>query len=705
MSPHSSRSRRLALAVLLCGAPLIASGRYPQVSTIPAPPQTRRDDVKETLHGVEVVDPYRWLEDQSSPETRAFIEQQNAYAHGLLDGLPSLPAIRTRLTALSRQDAQWAPLERGGRYFVRRRKAADDLPVLLVRDSLAGPNRVLLDPHPLSADHTTSVTVEDISLNGHLLVYGVRTSGEDETELRARAVETGADLPDRLTRALYRGVSVRPDGRGFYYALQDRASGIRIRYHAMGTPVAQDREIFGEGFGAGDWISASVSENGKHLLLSVSHGWASSEIFLQELDDTSSPPIQPIVRNLDAHVVAAFAGDRLIAQTDWNAPTGRIVEIVPSNPAPEHWRTVVPAGTDSIEAFALTGGRLVVQRLHDVASQLEVFTLDAKSDGSISLPGAGTVRGLSGQWGSDELFFEFDSYTRPPSTFRASVAARTVAPFWTSAIPFESDRYVTRQVWVTSKDGTRVPMFVTHRRDVVLDARAPTLLYGYGGFAVSITPGFSPSAAWWIEQGGIYAVANIRGGSEFGEVWHRAGMLANKQNVFDDFIAAASWLVEHRYTSPQKLAIQGASNGGLLMGAALTQRPDLFRAVLCEFPDLDMIGYWRFPNNNPPALLEYGDASKPDQFTFLLAYSPYQKVMAGTKYPAVLLMTGDADTRVPPLQARKMTARLQAATTSGRPVLLLYDTKAGHAGGRPLSRMIDDESLELAFLAWQLGMP
>jgi prolyl oligopeptidase len=257
---------------------------------------------------------------------------------------------------------------------------------------------------------------------------------------------------------------------------------------------------------------------------------------------------------------------------------------------------------------------------------------------------------------------------------------------------------------VSSKDGTKVPMFVIHRRGLTLAGNTPTLLYGYGGFAVSILPHFSAPAAWWLEQGGVYAVANIRGGSEFGETWHRAGMLANKQNVFDDFIAAASWLIENRYTSSETLALQGASNGGLLVGAALTQRPDLFRAVLCEFPDLDMIGYWRFPNNNPPALLEYGDASKPDQFNFLRAYSPYQHITPGTRYPAVLLMTGDADTRVPPLQARKMTARLQAATASGRPVLLLYDTKAGHAGGRPLSKVIDDESLEMAFLAWQLGM-
>lgn len=691
------------LALALCGASTPgAQQAEPAAPRVPDPPRTRRDDVKETLHGIELIDPYRWLEDQEAPETRAFIDAQNAYAHTLLDPLPSLGAIRKRLTILSRQDIQRAPTERGDRYFTLRREAGDDLPRLFVREQLSAADTVLLDPHPLSADHTTSVTVEDISLDGRLLVYGVRTSGEDETELRARDVVTRKDLPDRLARALYRGVSLRPDGSGFFYARQDRAKGIRIRYHAMGTPVAQDRDVFGEGFGASDWIGATVSENGKHLLLSVSHGWASSEIYVQRLDSQST--IQPIVRGVDAHVFAAFADDRLIAHTDLNAPTGRIVEIDPDHPAPKNWRDIVPAGADAIEAFALVGGRVVVHRLHNVAAQLDVFTLDGTHEGAITLPGLGTVAGFSGRWDRDELFVDFESYTTPLSTLRASVTSRTVAPFWTSTVPFQSDRYETRQVWVASKDGTRVPMFVIHRRGLVPNRHTPTLLYGYGGFAVSLTPQFSTSAAWWLEQGGIYAVANIRGGNEFGEAWHRAGMLANKQNVFDDFIAAAAWLIANGYTSPDALAIRGVSNGGLLVGAALTQRPDLFRAVLCEFPDLDMIGYRRFENNNPPALLEYGDASKPDQFRFLLAYSPYQKVTAGTKYPAVLLMTGDADTRVPPLQARKMTARLQAATTSGRPILLLYDTKAGHAGGRPLTKVVDDQSLEMAFLAWQLGM-
>jgi prolyl oligopeptidase len=663
---------------------------------------TRRDDVKEILHGVTIVDPYRWLEDQQAPETRAWIDAQNKYAHTLLDPLPRRAAIRERLTALSRRDTQWAPTERAGRYFIQKRSASQDLPVLTVRDGLDGREAVLLDPAPLSPDHTTSVEIEDISMDGRILAYGVRTSGEDETELRLRDTRTLQDLPDRLPRALYRGVSLLPDGHGFYYARQDRASGIRIRYHAVGTPIAGDKVVFGDGFGPSDWVGAGVSENGRHLVFTVSHGWAKSDVYVQDLD----PPAEakPIARDLDAHFEAEYAGDRLIVRTDWQAPTGRIVEIDPARPDAAHWRTIVPAGPDAIEGMTLAGGRVLVHTLHEVAAQLDVYALDGKREGSIVLPGPGTVSDLRGRFGSDELFLDFQSYTTPPETLRVPLATRTASVFWVAPTPFEPERYLTRQVWFPSKDGTKVPMFVIYRRGLEPDGRRPTLLYGYGGFAVSLTPAFSAGAAWWLEQGGVYAVANLRGGSEFGEAWHKAGMLQNKQNVFDDFIAAAQWLVANHYTSPERLAIRGASNGGLLMGAALTQRPDLFRAVLCEFPDLDMVGYHRFPNNNPPALLEYGDASKPEEFKYLYAYSPYQRVKDGTAYPAVLFMTGDADTRVPPLQARKMTARVQAATTSGRPVLLLYDTKAGHAGGRPLSKIVEDQSLEMAFLAWQLGM-
>ena len=688
-------------ATLLCFLLTPGGGLRAQVAIL-TPPPTRQDNVREVLHGVAIVDPYRWLEDQASPETRAWIEAQNRYTLGVLDGAPGRGAIRDRLNALSRYDVQGLPLARGGRYFLLKRRVQDDLAILYVRQGRSSPDEVLLDPHPLSPDRTTDVSLEDVSGDGRVLVYGVRRGGEDETELRVREVKTHKDLPDVLPRALYRGVSLKADGSGFYYALQSRETGIRIRYHGLGTSTSHDREVFGGGYEPSAWIGARVSENGRHVLFDVQYGWARNELFVQDL--AAAGAIKPVVTGLDAHFKADFGGDRLIVLTDWQAPNGRIVEVDPRDPAPAHWREIVPSAADAIQSFTLAGGKLVVHYLHDVTSRLALFSLDGKDRGALALPGPGTVSGIEGRWESGEVFFDFTSYTLPRATYRADLAAGAVEPFWRPRVPFDPEAFETRQVWFPSKDGTRVPMFVVHRKGLAVDGQRPTLLYGYGGFNVSITPHWSAFVAWWLEQGGVYAVATLRGGAEFGEAWHRAGMLEKKQNVFDDFVAASEWLIANRYTSASRLAIQGVSNGGLLVAAALTQRPDLYRAVLCGFPDLDMVGYYRFPNNNPPALLEYGDASKPEQFPFLYAYSPYQRVTRGIRYPAVLFTTGDADTRVPPLQARKMTARLQAATTSGWPVLLLYDTKAGHAGGRPIGKIVEDESLELAFLVQQLGM-
>jgi prolyl oligopeptidase len=444
-----------------------------------------------------------------------------------------------------------------------------------------------------------------------------------------------------------------------------------------------------------------VSEDGRYLLFSVQHGWARNEVYVQEM---GGGPIKTIVNDIDAHFYAWFAGDRLVMQTDWQAPKNRILVVDLKDPSRDKWREIVPAGPDAIEGYSLVGGKLFLHYLHNVSSLIKIFSIDGKPLGEAPLPGPGSAGGLLGRWSSGEAFFGFRSYVLPQAIYRYDVSTGKTELWAQPKVPFKSGDFEVDQVWCSSKDGTKVPMFLVHKKGLKPNGKLPTLLYGYGGFNVSLTPRFSPSAAVWVEQGGIYAVANLRGGGEFGEEWHRAGMLDKKQNVFDDFIAAAEWLIKNNYTSPSRLAIQGGSNGGLLVGAALTQRPELYQAVLCEFPDLDMIGYYRFKNNNPPALLEYGNASDPAQFKFLHAYSPYQKVKPGTKYPAVLLTTGDTDTRVPPLQARKMTARLQAATTSGRPVLLLYDTKAGHAGGRPLSKIIEDLTLEMAFLFWQLGM-
>jgi len=667
---------------------------------IPKPPPSRVDDVREVIHGVEIVDPYRWLEDQDVAETRAWIDSQNKYTHSLLDELPARPLIQKRLSELLRVDSVSTPFAQGGRYFLFKKRAEDDLSILYVRQGLNGKDEVLIDPHILSTDHTTDIGLLDASNDGKFVIYSVRRGGQDETEMRVMDVDTRKDI-DQLPQALYRGVSINTDGSGFYYNLQRRDTGIRVLYHAIGTDPSKDVEVFGKGYGPDKWIGGSVSEDGKYLLFGVQHGWASSEVYVQKLPGS---PVQTIVNDLPAHFDPWFAGDRLVMKTDWQAPNQRIVVVDLKNPAREKWVTIIPEGPDAIAGFSLVGGKLFVSYLHNVTSQIKIFNLEGKALGEVTLPGLGSASGLSGRWTSNEAFFSFRSFVTPQAIYRYDVQTGKTELWAQPKVPFKSNEFEVRQVWYASKDGTKVPMFLVHKKGLQPDGKLPVLLYGYGGFDLSQTPRFSSAAAIWAEQGGVYALANIRGGGEFGEAWHKGGMLDKKQNVFDDFISAAEWLIKNKYTNPSRLAIQGGSNGGLLVGAALTQRPDLFQAVLCEFPDLDMIGYYRFKNNNPPALLEYGNASDAEQFKYLYAYSPYQKVKPGEKYPAVLLTTGDQDTRVPPLQARKMTARLQAASTSGKPVLLLYDTKAGHAGGRPLSKIIEDFSLEMAFLFWQLRM-
>jgi prolyl oligopeptidase len=668
----------------------------------PAAPSTRQDNVKEVIHGVEIVDPYRWLEDQDGRETKAWVAAENAYTHSLLDGLPARAGVRKRLTDMLHHDTMGAPIQEGGYYFFTKKGADQDLSSIYRRKGPDGPDELLIDPNPMSTDHTTSVGIGGVTADAGLMLYAVRRGGEDETELRILDLNSRRDLPDVLHRALYLGTSWKKDKSGFYYALGHRDIGKRIYYHALGSDPAKDPLVFGEGYGPDMWLGPRVSKDGRYLLIDVQAGWAKNELYIQNLAENS--PIRPLVTGINAHFNPQFAGETLIVQTDWQAPRNRILKIDLLDPKPEKWQEIVRQDQDAIESFSVIGGKLFVNYLHNVTSHIATFSLEGKSLGEVKLPSEGSA-GVFGRWDRDEGILYFSSYTTPASTYRYSASTGQRNLWFRSPIPFDSDRFEMEQVWYSSKDGTRVPMFLVHRKGLKPNGQTPTILYGYGGFNVSLTPNFNANAALWVEQGGIYAVANLRGGGEFGEAWHRAGMLGNKQNVFDDLIAAAEWLIKSKYTNPQKLAIWGGSNGGLLVGSVLTQRPELFRAVICDHPDLDMVRYYKFTkNNNPPALLEYGNAADPAQFKFLYAYSPYQHVQAGTKYPAVLITSGDADTRVPPEQARKMAARLQAATSSGLPILLMYDTKAGHSGGRPFSQVVDEQSLKLSFLAWQLGM-
>jgi prolyl oligopeptidase len=668
------------------------------------PPETRRDDVREVMHGIELVDPYHWLEDADSTETRAWIAAQNDYTRSFLDAIPVRERIRRRLREMLIHDSIGAPIQRQGVYFFLKRGAEQDLWSVYRRAGIGGEDELLIDPRPMSSDRTVSIGTIAPSEDAGLLAYGIRHGGEDETEVRVFDVKERRDLPDRLPRGLYQNLSWKKDAGGFYYSLARRGVGRRIYFHALGDDSASDQEVFGAGYGPENGIFPHASEDGNYLLAMVWWGWLKVELHLQDLGEKNDGSFRPLITGIDAKFYPQFAGDYLIVQTDWNAPNGRILRIDLREPARENWREIVPEAADAIVSFALIGDKVFVNYLHNVTARIAIFSLDGEPLGKLPLPGDGTA-GIYGRYRREEGIVYFGSYTTPYSIYRYNSATGKSDLWYRDAVPFDSENFTTRQVWYSSKDGTRVPMFIVHRKGLALDGNRPTVLYGYGGFSFSLTPNFNHGAAWWIEQGGVYAVPNLRGGGEFGEAWHRAGMLEKKQNVFDDFIAAADWLVTNNYTNPDKLAISGGSNGGLLVGAMMTQRPDLMRAVYCWHPDLDMLRFHNYTkNNNPPALFEYGNPADPDQFKFIHAYSPYEQVKPGTKYPAMLLTSGDADTRVPPAQARKMTARMQAATASGFPILLHYDTHAGHAGFKPTSTVIEDLSIEWSFLAWQLGI-
>ncbi len=667
------------------------------------PPETRRNMVVDTLHGVEVADPYRWLEDQQSPRTRSWIAKQNEYTNSLLDDVSGREELKERLTELMKIDRITVPTGRGGRYFLSRRSADQDLFVIYMREGLDGEDKVLIDPHSMSKDYSKSVRMMDVSPDGKLLAYGIREGGADEVTVRFMDVDKRENIPDQLERGLYFGVSMVPDGDGFYYSRHNPTAGSTVFYHQMGTDTAEDREIFGGDFGPREGISASVTEDGRYLILVVFHGSAGqkTEIYYQDL--ARGGPIKTLVNDIQARFTPRYGGGRIFLQTDWNAPRGRIMAVDPENPAPENWKEIIPEEEGVIEGFSLAGGRLFVNYLQDVVSRVKIFQPEGEFVDDISFSTLGTVSGVRGSWESDQAFFVFTSFHVPTTIYRYGVAAGEKDVWARLDVPVNAEELEVKQVWFSSDDGTRVPMFLVHRRDMEMDGNNPTLITGYGGFNISLTPSFRSTAVLWTEHGGLYALPNLRGGGEFGEEWHRAGMFGNKQNVFDDFISSAGWLIEEGYTSPSRLAIRGGSNGGLLVGAVMVQRPELFGAVVCTYPLLDMLRYHKFLLGKF-WVSEYGSAEDPEQFEYLLEYSPYHNVQSGTPYPSTLFITGDSDTRVAPLHARKMTAMLQWANSSDNPIMILYDTKAGHSGGRPVSKQIEDSADEMTFLMWRLGM-
>jgi prolyl oligopeptidase len=516
-------------------------------------------------------------------------------------------------------------------------------------------------------------------------------------------VDTKKTLPDAFPSANYFSIEPTPDNKRLYY-VRVTPDGPRAFFHQMGDDPAMDPIIFGRDLGKDKILVLQLSEDGNYLVYQVIYGSGSekNELYVQNVKENG--PVLTAVKDEKALFLPAFAGNRLFILTNSKAPQWRVFAMDLATPQRDDWHELVPESGVHLETIAASGGKLIAQYTHNASSELKVFNGNGKLESSISLPSLGTVGAMTGHWESPELFYSFESYNAVPVIFRYDVKQARSEGWARNDVPLDSSAFDIEQVWYESQDKTRSPMFLFHKKGLKRDGSNPVLLTGYGGFDVSETPFFWPPALVWVEHGGIFAGANLRGGGEFGEEWHRAGMFEKKQNVFDDFIAAAEFLIANKYTSSSRLAVSGVSNGGLLVGAAVTQRPDLFRAAVCSYPLLDMLRFQKF-FDGPYWVPEYGSAENPEQFPYLYKYSPYHHVTKGTKYPAALFVTGDGDTRVAPLHARKMAALLQASSTSGRPILLLYDTKSGHSGGRPVNKIIGENTDILSFLSWQLQVP
>ena len=682
------------------------------MKTLPTVPSTPREVVVETMHGREIVDPYRWLEDAESPATSEWVAQQNAYTSSVLGEVRDRDRLRARLTELYSIGSIGAPRVRGGRYFYERRDGTQNQPVLYERAGSDGDERVLLDPNGASADGTVVLDWWFPSPDGSLLAYGYSSNGDEWSTLHLLDVASGRTLTDRIERTRYSSVAWLPDNSGFYYTRYPRAGDVaegeenywnRIFFHRVGTVPADDPEVRVAAMAREDMPSVSSAPDGRYLVASIFKGWERSNLYVRDLSSRDTP-FHVVAEGEDAIFSAVADGDTLYVHTNLDAPRYRLVRVPAATPQREYWEEIIPEQEDAVlQSVALGGGRIVATYLRDATSGVTVYDRDGRHQFDVELPGLGTVTSLTGNRDAAEAFFAYESFTMPSTIYRVDLESREVLVWASVPADVKSDQYVVRQEWYSSRDGTRISMFLVHQRDLDRAEPHPTLLTGYGGFNVSRTPMFFRNALLWLECGGIYALPNLRGGGEYGEEWHRAGMLERKQNVFHDFIAAAEYLVGEGYTSPSRLAISGGSNGGLLVGAALTQRPDLFRAVVCQVPLLDMLRYHRFLIARL-WIAEYGSAESADQFPYLYAYSPYHRVRDGVAYPAVLFTTAESDTRVDPLHARKMTALLQSVQESGNPILLRVETRAGHGVGKPIAKVIDEQTDIWSFLVWQLGL-
>ncbi len=712
---RTSLLRSLAGGFVLTGMFTSAAPAGAQTLQYPA---ARKSDVVDDYHGTRVPDPYRWLEDPDSPESRAWIEAQNRLTAAYLADIPARGTIRERLTKLWNYPKYGTPFRKGHRYFFFKNDGLQNQSVLYRQASLTADPETLLDPNLLSEDGTVAISTLAVSDDGRLLAYGTSASGSDWEEFRVRDVATARDLSDHLKWIKFSGASWTKDAAGFFYsrypeptnkALTDVNRFQRVYYHRLGTDQSQDRLVY-ERPDQPDWgMNAEVTDDGRYAVLNV---WLGTDrrnrVYYLDLKDPKRPKVTgDVVRLLDdfdaSYGFVGNDGPVFYFLTDLDAPRKRIVAIDTRHPERARWREVIPQGPDVLDGIQIVHDTFVANYMHDASSRLRLFGLDGRFIKQLDLPTLGSIGGISGERKDDEMFYAFTSFLYPTTIFRYDFKTGGTSVFKAPTIDFDPSGYETQQVFYASKDGTRVPMFITHKKGLRLDGSNPTYLYGYGGFNISLTPSFSVAMLVWLEMGGVYAVPNLRGGGEYGEEWHQGGMHEKKQNVFDDFIAAAEYLIAQGYTAPSKLAIAGGSNGGLLVGAAITQRPELFGATLPAVGVMDMLRFHKF-TIGWAWVTDYGSADSAAQFPYLYKYSPLHNIRAGTRYPATLVTTADHDDRVVPGHSFKFTAALQAAQAGPQPVLIEIETKAGHGAGKPTSKLIEEQADRFAFLVRNLGM-
>lgn len=683
------------------------------VSSLPYPSSFKSDQT-DLYHGVPVSDPYRWLEDPHSEETQAWIQAQNQVTFGFLNQLPIRDRLKQRLTQLWNYEKFGTPFKKADRYFYFKNDGLQNQSVLYTLPALEAEPRVLLDPNQLSPDGTVALSGLAISEDGQLMAYGLSTAGSDWQEWRVRDVATGEDLEDHLKWIKFSGASWSLDRSGFFYSRYDEPNAAarleevnyfqKLYFHRLGQPQSEDVLIY-ERPDQKEWgFSGSVTEDGKYLVISVWQGTDPKNLlFYKDLTQPDSPVVE-LIAEFEAHYsLIDNEGPLFWLHTDLEAPRGRVIAIDLRHPDRSDWRELIPEAAETLEGVGVLNHQFVASYLQDAHTQIKIFDLDGSFVREVALPGVGSVGGFGGKREDTETFYSFTGFTTPTTLYRYSLVTDESSLFRQPQVAFNPADYETQQVFYASQDGTRIPMFITYKKGIALDGNNPTILYGYGGFNVSLTPSFSPSNIVWMDLGGVYAVPNLRGGGEYGEAWHQAGMKHHKQNVFDDFIAAAEWLIAQGYTSAQKLAISGGSNGGLLVGACMTQRPDLFAAALPAVGVMDMLRFHQF-TIGWAWCSEYGSSENPEDFPTLYAYSPLHNLQPGTAYPATLITTADHDDRVVPAHSFKFAAALQAAHGGEAPVLIRIETQAGHGAGKPTAKVIEEVSDRFGFLVAVLGI-